>query len=259
MRFVKTSEGVATKGSTLILPAVSIGNVPQLTVDLIINTLKLPRIGILDTSSLIPVSGPAGFGHLKDEKSVPLEVYQTPDRKWTIIQQRSPPLAKHHRAFAREMVDYIKEAQFGRVVLLASSDAALRTDELIDGPPIRTLSVNWDDDDLISRFRNLMSGDPDSGSKEEDEEKSVKDVLKRSLKQLHSAGITRPLLELCLEEGVPVATLVAMVNEGDNVQDALVLASAVHYSVLLETGALEWQQPKSWEWLMPNNAPSELF
>ncbi|KAI8325978.1 hypothetical protein GQ54DRAFT_161397 [Martensiomyces pterosporus] len=257
--FVKASDKVATQGSTLILPAVSIGNVPQLAVDLLINTLSLPRIGIIDTGSLIPMSGPAGFDHLSEEKAVPLEVYQTEDKKWTIVQQRSPPLAKHHRVFAQEIVEFIKSGGFDRVILLASSDAALRADALISGPQIRTLTVNWSDEDLVSKFRDLSLNDLADTHAGDAADTDRSEALKKSLKQLHSAGITRPLLERCLEEGVPVAACVSLVNEGDNVPDAIMLANAVNAALELLSGVAQWQPPRSWEWLMPSNTPTEMF
>jgi len=45
------------KGSTLLIPSVSIGNVPQLTCDLLIATLKLPLVGYLHSSYIYPAVG----------------------------------------------------------------------------------------------------------------------------------------------------------------------------------------------------------
>ncbi len=39
------------------------GNVAQLAVDLLINTLKLPRVGYLDDDSLLPLVGNDAFDH----------------------------------------------------------------------------------------------------------------------------------------------------------------------------------------------------
>lgn len=44
-------------------PCVSVGNVPQLSVDLFINTLKLSRVGYLEDESLVPVIGNDAFDH----------------------------------------------------------------------------------------------------------------------------------------------------------------------------------------------------
>ncbi|KAJ1941134.1 hypothetical protein GGF37_003685 [Kickxella alabastrina] len=249
-----TSTEITTRGSTLILPAVSIGNVPQLAVDLLINTLRMQRIGVFDSASLTPVSGPAGYDHLSPEiRSHPLEVYQTSNGEWTTLQQRSPPLPKHHRLFAREIMEYIKDGGFARVVVLASSDAALRTDALIDGSQIRTLAFNWDDDNLANRMQALSLSNLATGEGQS--------ALAAPLDQIHAAGVTRPLLKLCEQAGVPTFAMVSLVNEGDNVPDAIMLANAANAALGVAAAGdiAHWLPPRSWECLMPTSVPSELF
>ncbi|KAJ2807265.1 hypothetical protein H4R20_001353 [Coemansia guatemalensis] len=254
--FVRGSDNVVTKGSTLVLPSVSIGNVPQLAVDLLINTLQASRVGILDSSSVMPISGPSGFDHLPTQRSVPVEVYQSGDAQWTIIQQRSPPLPKHHRIFAQEVMDFIGQGEFSKVVLLTSSDAALRADALIDGPQIRSLAINWQDELLASRLQALSLG-PLSLSAGITTSETTAQV---PLDQLHAAGISKHLLRLCQTTKIPVLSLVALANEGDNVPDAINLANATNALLELAPNAKQWCPPRSWEWLMaPGMAPSELF
>jgi hypothetical protein len=45
------------KGSTLVLPSISIGNVPQLAVDLLVTTLTVPLVGYLTSPYLVPCAG----------------------------------------------------------------------------------------------------------------------------------------------------------------------------------------------------------
>jgi hypothetical protein len=45
------------KASTLIFPSISIGNVPQLAIDLLITTLKIPLVGYLPSPYLVPCAG----------------------------------------------------------------------------------------------------------------------------------------------------------------------------------------------------------
>ncbi|KAJ1644368.1 hypothetical protein J3B02_003988 [Coemansia erecta] len=251
----------STQGSTLVVPAVSIGNAPQLAVDLLINTLQMLRIGVIDSPLLTPISGSAGYDHLGSQaRSLPLEVYQTNDAKWTVLQQRSPPLPKHHRKFASELLQYIKSGGFSRVVVLASSDAALRTDELIDGSQIRTLSVNCLDEELAARLKGLSLGELNADGRGGSMSRGA-DGLKLTLKRLHSAGVTRPLIELCEQAGIPTFAMVSFVNEGDNVPDAIALANAANavLGVAAESEVSQWRPPQSWQWLMPSTVPDELF
>ncbi|KAJ2119468.1 hypothetical protein GGH19_000116 [Coemansia sp. RSA 1807] len=252
--FVKSADTVSTSGSTLILPSVSIGNVPQLSVDLLINTLEATRVGIIHSPYLVPISGTSGFDHLPDQRLVPLEVYQTPDTKWTIVQQRSPPLAKHHKDFARELMDFIELGSFSRVIVLTSSDAALRGDAMIDGPQIRSLTVNCEDV-LANKLRELSLSSLGSGYAQ-----TTKDSEALPLKHLHAAGVAKPLLKLCQAAKLPVIALVALVFEGDNVHDAINLANATNSLLDIVPTTQKWCPPQSWQWLMAaNNAPSEMF
>ncbi|KAJ2506310.1 hypothetical protein IWW47_001642 [Coemansia sp. RSA 2052] len=256
--FVKANESVSTRGSTLILPTVSIGNVPQLAIDLVINTLRLSRIGVIDDSALLPVSGLSSFDHISS-RPVPLEVYQSSDAKWTVLQQRSPPLAKHHRLFAESILEFIKASEFDRVVLLTSSDAALRTDALIDGPQIRSISINSDDKTLVDKLRALSLTDFGHSPLIGDSMASKESSLAGALKQLHAAGIARPLLDKSQGAGVPVLALVSLVNEGDNIADAVMLANAANAALGIAADVDQWRPPQSWQWLMPDSVPTELF
>ncbi|KAJ2762857.1 hypothetical protein H4S06_000421 [Coemansia sp. BCRC 34490] len=256
--FVPTKGEITTAGSTLILPSVSIGNVPQLAVDLLVNTLQLSRVGIIDSSMVVPVSGPPGYDHQPAaQRSVPLEVFQTPDARWTVVQQRAPPLPKHHRLFAREMVDFIKSHEFAQVVLLTSSDAALRGDALIDGPQIRSLAVNCHDEALAERLQALSLGELAPHSQLQS--KVGTEGPTAQLAQLHSSGIAKPLLRLCESEGIQVVALVALVNEGDNIPDAITMANATNAALEITSGLDQWRPPKTWEWLMPASTPTSMF
>lgn len=44
-------------------PSISVGNVGQLAVDLMINTLKLPRVGYLSDPAVLPLIGNDAFDH----------------------------------------------------------------------------------------------------------------------------------------------------------------------------------------------------
>ena len=61
-------------------------------------------------------------------------VYFDKERKLTVIQQRSPFIDNAMRApFVQELWRFISCFGFSKVIMLATSDAALRTDEQIQG------------------------------------------------------------------------------------------------------------------------------
>ncbi|CAH1268845.1 PSMG2 [Branchiostoma lanceolatum] len=57
------------RGYTLLLPAVSVGNVGQLAVDLIVHTLGMERIGYLHTDCLLPMVGNNPFATSQEDAS----------------------------------------------------------------------------------------------------------------------------------------------------------------------------------------------
>jgi hypothetical protein len=79
---------------------VSLANVPQLAMDLMIHGTQLgpiQKVGILDPQDHIPVVG--AIDHLSDlpqsqdilnQVTTPIQVYQSPDKLYTFVQQRSP-------------------------------------------------------------------------------------------------------------------------------------------------------------------------
>ncbi|KAJ1410443.1 Proteasome assembly chaperone 2 [Sesbania bispinosa] len=80
--------------STLILPALSIGNVGQLATDLLISSMGSERVGYLDDPYVLPCVGNDAYDpFLKETLLFLLKVllpYESPSNALTIIQQRSP-------------------------------------------------------------------------------------------------------------------------------------------------------------------------
>ncbi|KAI7758313.1 hypothetical protein M8C21_008831, partial [Ambrosia artemisiifolia] len=77
--------------STLILPALSIGNVGQLAVDLLIASSKADRVGYLDDPNVLPCVGNDAYAPSpQGDLALPLEAYESPSSALTFIQQRSP-------------------------------------------------------------------------------------------------------------------------------------------------------------------------
>ncbi|CAO3574582.1 unnamed protein product [Mortierella alpina] len=137
-----------------------IGNVPQLTTDLFLSTLKLDRVGCIEDENVIAVVGPANRPHQAPSPSsaatatstaatenaavglsLAVEVFQTKDGKWTLVQQRSPTVPHRSHCYADNLVQFIRESEFDQVVLLASADGARKIDsQLRSSTPIRYIS-----------------------------------------------------------------------------------------------------------------------
>ena len=60
-------------------------------------------------------------------------VYQSQDRKLTILQQRAPVAKGFHAEFTCDLVQWIDTCAFQRVLVMASADASYRVDSQIEG------------------------------------------------------------------------------------------------------------------------------
>nr|ACU20568.1 unknown [Glycine max] len=95
--------------STLILPALSIGNVGQLVADLLISSMGSERVGYLDDPNVLPCVGNDAYGPFpQGDLALPLEAYDSLSNALTIIQQRSPVVKGMMIEFAKNMADFLK-------------------------------------------------------------------------------------------------------------------------------------------------------
>ena len=110
-------EEVDLKNHTLILPSVAVGNVGQLTVDLLISSLQLRRIGHFWNSSFIPIVGTNPYDENSKEICTAADFYHSPEKKVLVLQIRSP-LIKRLSQFFTELRNFIKYHQMTKVNIL---------------------------------------------------------------------------------------------------------------------------------------------
>ncbi|XP_029592042.1 proteasome assembly chaperone 2 isoform X2 [Salmo trutta] len=132
------------KDFTLIMPAISVGNVGQLAVDLIVSTLNMCRVGYIHTDCLIPMAGNnpyATFTENANDLSTNAEVYSSPELRLAVLQIRTPIIQTKSKKFCKLMVSWIKASGFSRTVVLSSSHAYQRDDQQLLGTPLRYLQT----------------------------------------------------------------------------------------------------------------------
>ncbi|TKY88184.1 hypothetical protein EX895_002894 [Sporisorium graminicola] len=122
------------EGTTLVIPAVSIGSVAQLAVDLLLHdaSLNLVKVGRLDPSFCFPFVGPSDSVDADVDVTTALEVFT--NGSLTLIQQRSPVYKTLDRAYISGLTQWILESRFNQVLWLSSIDAAARTDDEFSTP-----------------------------------------------------------------------------------------------------------------------------
>ncbi|XP_024021298.1 proteasome assembly chaperone 2 isoform X2 [Morus notabilis] len=236
--FVEEGKHLHDECSTLVLPALSIGNVGQLALDLLVSTMRAERIGYLDTPFVLPCVGndayvPTPQGHL----ALPLEAYESPSNALTLLQQRSPIVKGTIIEFAKNLADFAAASGKKHVVLLSSLDfGRWQRIDVSSGSQVHYLSSTNEDgtDDYceVLGLKRLQEYNPEQrrwkylttlaeGSAMLDEELPFED------EEDYYPSLPFAALYCCFKaKGLKVTCLLCYCTEGDNIPDAFNLAEA---------------------------------
>ncbi|WWC85889.1 uncharacterized protein L201_000756 [Kwoniella dendrophila CBS 6074] len=235
------------KDSTLILPAVSLGNVPQLTSDLLITSLGLKRIGYVGIGDTVaPFSGKGDNGEIVTGG---LEVYGNEGSELYVIQQRSPTLKTRKDAHVELIREFVTSQSFGLILLLTSLDSANQDDAQLLTPHQRLLPPSFSSSEPSNKILHSL-------------EKVLPPLQLNILENpsitsspsaiyppfLPSAGLTRRLLASFQNSQIQHGTITAWCVEGDNRDDAINLAQTVFHILGIDND-VQIKEPASWQGL----------
>lgn len=231
------TDNMTLKGYTVILPSLSIGNVPQLAIDLIIESLKMKKIGFAFHAAIVPVLGAPAFSHDPSE-TTSCDVFVSEEKKLLAVQIRSPITAKLLDSFLEALIKFVSSTDPKEVIVLGSCFSHERHDDALT----RKLEYVANEE-----FCKLY------GSKLTDY--IQKDAIKMQAFALKLYQALSNKLE------VPLALLYAYVSEGDNVPDAKDLALFLNHvlNVIPATNPSQLPLPASWTLLFGNAGPAEIF
>lgn len=255
--------------STLVLPALSIGNVGQLAVDLLISSTGTEKIGYLDDPNILPGVGNDAFGPIPHgDLALPLEVYDSASNKLTFVQQRSPIVKGMMVQFAKNLADFAVTAGMKHVIVLSSLDfGRWKKVDMSSGMPIHYLSSTNADgtDDDCEKFgwKRLQEYNPSQrrwqylravaeGNCVEEDSIPFDDDLEED--EDYFASLPFAALFSCFKaRGVKVTCLLCYCSEGDNLCDSFNLAEAACRILELRPsdshaiGDGGWVTPLSWK------------
>uniref|UniRef100_A0A182Q1C4 Proteasome assembly chaperone 2 n=1 Tax=Anopheles farauti TaxID=69004 RepID=A0A182Q1C4_9DIPT len=230
-------------GYSFIVPSVSVGNVPQLAVDAIIETLQLEPIGLLWHPSLVPIVGAAAFEHTANETlTTTAEVYASEEKKLLVLQIRAPLVGSLQQTFLNELADFVRDRKFSRVILLSSCFAHEKFD--VRSGPFRFVA-------------NEFYEGSSYGSRLQDER-----WTKHAGVVIYGGGYASKLLKTLTERSVPSLIFFMYVSEGDNTSDGLLLArmlNALTEDLLLQAEKTDFRWPNSWKHLFGTEHPKSLY
>ena len=113
----------------------SVGNVGQLATDVLLASNKSQFVASLYHPSILPVVGSDPLDLKSDRLMTACQVYKT--EKEVILQLRSGLVSSQRDLFLNDLVKWIVEAKFAKVVVLSSSEADERLDCQIRGSQFR--------------------------------------------------------------------------------------------------------------------------
>ncbi|XP_034561490.1 proteasome assembly chaperone 2 [Notolabrus celidotus] len=250
------------KDFTLVMPAVAVGNVGQLAVDLMVSTLNMKRVGHIHTDCLIPMAGNNPYATSSEEVEelhTPAEVYTAADLKLAVLQIRAPIIQTKSKKFRQLLVTWIKASGFSRTVVLSSSHAYQRDDQQMQGTALRYLvtpsllklsadtfkELSWREMERVQAFPG------------------VTDVNTEPRLYIPGGGITKGLYTDSCAEDLPLAVLLLFCSEGDNIPDAFTLINHLNdWLHLLDSPSQQpnkWKIPTSWSLLFGSGIPPALF
>ncbi|KAM7175531.1 proteasome assembly chaperone 2 isoform 1-T1 [Macrochelys suwanniensis] len=253
------------EGFTLLLPAVSVGNVGQLAVDLVIFTLDMPKVGYFYTDCLVPMVGNNPYATAEEnstELSINAEVYSLPSKKLVVLQIRSPFVKNKYRSFCQTVLSWVKSSRCAKVILLSSSHAYQRDDQQLHGTPLRYLlspaiqktagdlmqRLNWKEMEKVAAYPGVNDAE--------------------MVVHIPGGGITTLLFSESCSNEIQMAVLLKFCSEGDNIPDALALVNYLNEWLQLikseqnsdaPATPSQWKIPHSWRLLFGSGLPAALF
>jgi len=260
---IDPSRDLSWQGYTLIVPSVSVGNVGQLAVDLIISTLVMEKVGIILDDSITPLVGNDPFhgcissrvgtiGLQKCDSPRPFslmtscEVFESKSHQLVVIQLRSPLIRGRKGTFRRKLVDFAKSYGFRQTILMTSMHSHERLDSQLTGDQFRFVAT--------PTFNFQL---PDSWKRLEDRPVREEHLGQEINPYMPGGGIAKPLFHLCTAEQLPLAVLVVFCSEGDNVPEAFQIANRLNdlLGVIKPVKDVPgWKVPVSWSALFGNPA-----
>jgi len=227
---------------TVLFPSLGVGNVAQLSIDLLISTLQMEKIATVWHDSIVPIIGPKAFQHDTSKITTSCELYICSEKKLATFQIRSPLAAATMIEFFNELIAFLKSNNIAELILLTSSYAYEQ--HFIGSNPFAVIQ-----DDVFK-------------SKQKDVVQRMKWTEFQG-DTIHGGGYAKHLMSVASRKGLPTLILFKYVSEGDNSLDAISLLEELSASFNFVDrgggGKIKIIFPISWKSLFGNPLPEQLY
>ncbi|KAK9882287.1 hypothetical protein WA026_020397 [Henosepilachna vigintioctopunctata] len=120
MTVLRLLQDIDLNGFTLIIPSVSVGNVPQLTVDLLIYNADFRKAGIIYHPAIMPSVGADPFDESSTDICTACELYVNKSLKLAVIQLRSALEFKLVTKFFTDLKEDIVNHKIANIIVLSA-------------------------------------------------------------------------------------------------------------------------------------------
>lgn len=225
-------ETTSLKGYRLVIPSTCVGNVSQLTCDLLIESLKMTKIADCFHESIIPLIGAPAFSHIKDSITTAAELFHDEGSKVAILQLRSPLATPLMADFFTKLAEFVKAHGIVEVHILTSSYAYEKRQVSGTNFWCKTNDVKVPDSMPQTTDLKILGG-----------------------------GFAIKMWQTMVEAKIPSIILYKYVSEGDNRSDSVELLQKFDeiLPIFDKTQEIKVQMPVSWQHLYGNQAPKEIY
>lgn len=241
------------KERILVMPVVSVGNVGQLAVDLLLSTLEVKDAGYLYDECVLPIVGADPFNPMSKKLVTSWQVYDCPAKNLVIVQQRAPVTPKSKKKYEEYVMRWIQQHKFKMTVLLSSSFSHFFTYDELQGVPMHYLCTRKVDPAIENNLKEL-SWKQFHLRKMEDFADSL---------NIPGGGVTKELFENCDKSELALVAMIIVCSEGNNYPEALNMTEELNkWLKLLEdrgTAENKWKIPSSWCLPFGNSPPSTMY
>ncbi|XP_014241984.1 proteasome assembly chaperone 2-like [Cimex lectularius] len=235
------------EGFTAVIASPSVGNVGQLSLDLIISSLKAEYVGMIWHKGVLPFVGADPYNESSHKLCSSNDVYLCKKNKLLLMQLRSPLHRSQFVDYCTQIVDSLKAFKVDRVVLLSGMYAHQRDDSELRVGTFRYLSnVKGAESFNLGRLEWTRIKGSEMGQD-------------YSCPRLPGAGFTRTFYNICTQSGLPCVALLYFCSEGDNIQDSLTLTIHTDECLNVLPDRKNIVQPPSWKYLFGNSVPQEIY
>eukprot|EP01084_Bolivina_argentea_P212638 361403_1 len=267
-------EALDLKDSILILPTVSVGNIGQIAMDILLTTLmsknKIIKIGFINDRNI--VSGVGNNGIIPKQKknvknriegivNMPIEIYWYKECNLVLIQQRCCVRIGGRSEYVNGLMRFINKYEFSKIIVLTSEYITKRTD-FQTKVGVKMVYYNSDRIGGKNLFDKLKWNCSLNDKVKMDEKVDIEDNGYRII----GHGITRKFYDECVKEKKDVIVMCEYSEDGDNTKESemyldkvVKLIDEISGSEVKLSGIKKWKHPFSLSFANGGRLPNGIY